>query len=331
MDHSRRFGVRFFNLFEMGARTLLTECPPFGLLDEGDKAVAVGLNVTDAFGACVLRELAMRWAIRVGPEGPALSLVALDDATAKALSDHLASEPALNRLVVVSALNSRDLDESLSVAYVLDAEPDDATERALELRTWLPPSTRLVVRYPREAGLSRLLATDDVDACAQIEVFAIYERTCSNPDLLLGAQIDEVARGLNDFYRSEVNSGSPSWDQLAETYRNASRQQAEWIFRILADSGFTVVVGPAAKSTILEFTNAEVERLSRIEHARWCAERTLEGWTYAPERDDARKHHDNLVSWERLSEPIRDYDRKFVRHWPRLLADPSIGFEIVRT
>ena len=330
LEDPDRFGVRFFNLLEMGARTLLTECPPFGLLADGAVPIAVGMNATDAFGARVLRELAMRWAIRVGPGGPALSLVTLDDATADALSEVLGSDPSLDRLVAVQALGSLASTGAISVAYVLDADPNDATERALALRASLPASTRLVVRYPRAAGLSRLLGDNDANTCGPVEAFPIYERTCSNPDLLLGAQVDEVARGLHEFYGSNVNAKAPDWDHLSETYREASRQQAEWIFRILTDSGFDIVPSAPRGSAVLEFTDDEVERLSRVEHARWCAERALDGWTYAETRDNVLKHHPDLVPWDVLPERVRDYDRKFVRFWPGLLAKPSIGFAVSR-
>ena len=39
-----------------------------------------------------------------------------------------------------------------------------------------------------------------------------------------------------------------------------------------------------------QFSEDELERLSRDEHDRWCAERKSQGWTYGRVRDNARKN-----------------------------------------
>jgi hypothetical protein len=53
-------------------------------------------------------------------------------------------------------------------------------------------------------------------------------------------------------------------------------------------------------------------------------ERQRQGWTYAPERDDARQHHPLLVPWEQLSEEQREKDRDAVRNLPRLLETAGL-------
>jgi hypothetical protein len=68
------------------------------------------------------------------------------------------------------------------------------------------------------------------------------------------------------------------------------------------------------------FQDAEVEVLARMEHARWCASRILDGWQLGTARDDARKIHPSLVPWDSLGEPERDKDRAAVRLIPELCA-----------
>lgn len=44
-------------------------------------------------------------------------------------------------------------------------------------------------------------------------------------------------------------------------------------------------------------------------HEVWASKRMEEGWTWGPERDDAKKHHPCLVAYEDLPEVEKEYDR----------------------
>jgi hypothetical protein len=68
-----------------------------------------------------------------------------------------------------------------------------------------------------------------------------------------------------------------------------------------------------------------VERLAEVEHRRWAADRHLAGWTYAQVRDNARRHHPQLVPYADLSEPMKDLDRFVVRLVPTLLARSGLA------
>ena len=52
-----------------------------------------------------------------------------------------------------------------------------------------------------------------------------------------------------------------------------------------------------------------LERLARIEHRRWIAERIAQGWRRSEHRDDARFLHPSLVPYDALSEEEREKDR----------------------
>jgi len=51
------------------------------------------------------------------------------------------------------------------------------------------------------------------------------------------------------------------------------------------------------------------EMLARNTHENWAGRRMAEGWTYGPERNDAKKQHPSLVPYEKLPESEKDYDR----------------------
>ena len=60
-------------------------------------------------------------------------------------------------------------------------------------------------------------------------------------------------------------------------------------------------------------------------------ERQRDGWRYAKERDNEKKLHPCLVSWEKLPDGpdgVKKYDRNAVRAFPSILA--KAGLEICR-
>lgn len=52
-----------------------------------------------------------------------------------------------------------------------------------------------------------------------------------------------------------------------------------------------------------------VERMAENVHDVWARNRMEQGWTYGPERDDARKQHPCLVPYGDLPEEEKHYDR----------------------
>ena len=59
----------------------------------------------------------------------------------------------------------------------------------------------------------------------------------------------------------------------------------------------------------LELT-ALTERLAENAHDLWAAQRLAQGWTFGPQRDDARKLHPCLVPYDELPESEKEYDRQ---------------------
>lgn len=70
------------------------------------------------------------------------------------------------------------------------------------------------------------------------------------------------------------------------------------------------------------------ELISKNVHEVWAQGRLDEGWTYGPERDDARKKHPGLVPYEELTEAEKDYDRNTALSTLRLIT--RLGFTITR-
>ena len=55
--------------------------------------------------------------------------------------------------------------------------------------------------------------------------------------------------------------------------------------------------------------NELIEKIAEAVHDDWAAGRIADGWTYGPQRDDARKQHPCLVPYYEPSDEEKAYDR----------------------
>ena len=69
------------------------------------------------------------------------------------------------------------------------------------------------------------------------------------------------------------------------------------------------------------------ERLAENAHDLWAAERLAQGWSYGPQRDDAKKHHPCLVPYAELPESEKKYDR--IAALGTLKAILKLGYQIL--
>jgi hypothetical protein len=165
----------------------------------------------------------------------------------------------------------------------------------------------------------------------QIRPFSYLELACRPEDLIDGRG-DHIARTIHEHYIDSIAAqgrdtdrepaGQP-WDRLASSYRDANRHQADHLWAKLALTDCRAVHEDRVEQ--FSFAPLEAERLALVEHLRWAADRHLGGWSYAPVRDNARKHHPQLIPYAELSGPMKDLDRFAVRGVPALLARSGLG------
>ena len=86
--------------------------------------------------------------------------------------------------------------------------------------------------------------------------------------------------------------------------------------------------GPKSLSAPMTFTEAEIEIMVKMEHARWNVERLLDGWKWGEKKDVTKKTSPYLVSWSELPEEVKEWDRQTVRKIPEFLA--KVGLEVRR-
>jgi len=61
-----------------------------------------------------------------------------------------------------------------------------------------------------------------------------------------------------------------------------------------------------------------------MEHKRWAADRSLDGWKYDTVRCNKRKLHPNLVPYDELTEPIKQLDRDAVLQMVEILGTEGL-------
>ena len=57
-----------------------------------------------------------------------------------------------------------------------------------------------------------------------------------------------------------------------------------------------------------------------MEHKRWCAERWLAGWQLGKERNNVKKIHNAIVTWEKLDDKNKGYCKDSIRLIPELFT-----------
>lgn len=163
---------------------------------------------------------------------------------------------------------------------------------------------------------------------------------CCSIEMVINEEQDRMAREVHAGYVRVNLAKDPSlankpsmqqWPELDEDFKESNRQQTEHIDIKLRTIGCYRRPMTTLGKTAFAFTLEEIELLAHMEHARWNAERWLSGWEFREGlegSDPVHKWSPYLVTWEQLSEDIRQYDRDTVVNIPAILA--QIGQEIAR-
>jgi len=138
--------------------------------------------------------------------------------------------------------------------------------------------------------------------------------------------IELIARAIHAEYLVLV-SGDPGkgpsavpWEELPEEFREANRDQARAIVEKLRVLGLGIAPGVSGTvSGMIAFSDEQMDRLARMEHLRWMAEKERNGWVHGSVRDNNTKIHPDLVPWEELDEQAKEKDRNAVGVIPKIL------------
>jgi len=212
------------------------------------------------------------------------------------------------------------LQEMTAGAIIINGERDEQNFRiALQLRRYARARRLWTVPiYIREQehdvaldALKTLIQAENTDV-SRLFVFGSVDDQYAAEAVLIEKD-EKLAKAIHESYRAEKaaeGSNTQRWEDLLESFRAASRAQAEHIDVKLANVQCRQVNDGATSNVV--FSSRQITHLAVLEHWRWCVERWLDGWTYAPARNDARLQHDALVPYDELPEEVKALDRKAV-------------------
>ncbi len=335
-EYPQQMEVRFFNLDEQAARGLFREYYPEVYADAlGMRHVHIVIVGYAHLGRHVLMT-ALKHAHYSNGEPLRLSVLASD--AARLADDFTRQCPDIGIAADVHFLETHltpeslratapahDLHEATMFVSCVGSDSDNLT-MALGLRQMallnLIPNAPIFVGLRYSRGLASLVESthDEPEIPDGLYPFGMIDRLMQM-DHIVNESIDELAIALHERYLRQVGErkvAQPShrpWGTLPEIFRNENRAQADHVAAKLRASGNTVAFAP----TDFQFSNEEVERLAKIEKARWNAERASLGWTYAEHRSDLGKLHPGLKSWADSTPAEREYDLDSVRALPEIL------------
>lgn len=151
----------------------------------------------------------------------------------------------------------------------------------------------------------------------------------ADPFFLVDEEIDVLARAVHEQYlASRTPDAKPlpaavPWQHLEETYRAASRSQADHLPAKLRTLRWHAKL-EAVPSPMPAIDPSLLETMAAQEHDRWCRELWLAGWRYGADRNDAERTHSALADYEKLADGVKKFDRDAIAGLPSMLA--RLGF-----
>lgn len=165
----------------------------------------------------------------------------------------------------------------------------------------IPTNSPFLVAFGQvqKVALSSVLLEGELDRAAALCHLAYEAFNEEERGPVPQRKMDQAARG--------------GWTQLGETYRHANRASADHAAIKVWDAELRPAASGEHGERNAEFDPDIAERLAMTEHARWNAERLLDGWKPGKTRVNRARIHDKLVPWDRLDERDKDKDRVMVR------------------
>lgn len=114
----------------------------------------------------------------------------------------------------------------------------------------------------------------------------------------------------------ELQGAMRDWSDVLETYRAANRAVADSAMVKVWDAGWRAARKGERGETTISIPGDLIQKMAKVEHDRWIAERLLSGWRPTgpgEARNNDLMAHDKLAPWPLLSEEDKNNDVVQVR------------------
>lgn len=356
MEPFPTFRMEMFNIFERGARMLLSEFSPFDRTPKNDTTsphiLILGL---EHLGENLVIQTARSWYENCSGDDTSLRISVVDPQAREKIAQLQTRFPKLYCRCELIPLQMEIENPQIQARDFLynDADKcrftsificlDDQTvglQTALTLRQSIGhhlPS--IVVQMREDSGLAKLLGTGQETAMTfnNIHSFGLIQRTCT-PDLVLGGTHEILAQAVHaDYLENRLQEGlqmgqkraMAHWYELPPDLQESNRRQVDHIRLKLHAVGYGIMPLSDWDAAYFQFSKEEIEKMAQVEHKHWMEERLRNGWRFADGSENPEnKTHPDLISWEDLPEPVKDKDRQPAIKLPKLLA--RAGFQVYR-
>lgn len=160
------------------------------------------------------------------------------------------------------------------------------------------------------------------------------------PGVLVEDEINALAPLVHEFYRKQrLSDLKPEketdinkyrvimeWERLSASLRNSNIRQVAFMEHIFKRGGLKFVKSDHPQKFTIHNEYPTLKEMAKLEHARWNAERLLDGWKFGP-KDVLNKRTPYLIPWDELDDDIKPFDYDPIIRFPELLL--KIGYEVV--
>ena len=344
-------GIRYhyFNIYEIGAYSILNEYPVF--LGEGTQLDNIVIYGFDLLGQQLLLSISKTWYQRINKELKAditiigrevsrgveqitnkysylldscdLNVIDLHDFDQYSIGEKLGKRFGIENKKQIYICLDQDLD-TIKCGFIINS-------------IFSGEKTSIVVITKRNEGMAKLVANmhKPISDNVNLHFAGFYENAC-NIDYLLNGLIERISRSLHSGYLSYVKTKDGSgyiqtknkWVDLPNKYKESCRKEAEHIYNRLTLIGCELIITRHWDDQQFQFSEDEIETLSRSEHERWKKERLAAGWKLGDKRNEKKRINPNLVKWDSLPCDVQEYNKRETMRIPINLA--RVGITIRR-
>jgi RyR domain/TrkA-N domain len=330
--------VSFVNQIELTARKMLDDYPPdAGIATQDNVQIHLVLIGLGSIGQSVLFYLAQLGHYRGGHK-PEITVI--DPNAEQQYQQLIKRHPALLELLDIKLIENRldQLSEPEINTLFGDSNQPSCVYICTKNEISNVISAKKIDIARSKAGLSYNIVVVDPPGGSllqefnqhnkKIQVVPLFSNKTNNVGedqdrdvlRLIEYAKDQMAQVIHQDYldKNPAASINEAWQYLDESIRDSNRYAAAHIdIKIRAIGRKLVPLNPDAPTFI--FSELELNILQRLEHARWCAQKRLAGWKYAPIRNNKMLFHPCLVDFDDLPANEKLKDRQSIKNIPHLL------------